>query len=188
MASGTPHSGSAATAAKRRLRSAFAVNSVITGSFGPPCIRPSRAACGGGHMRGIVRRWNALSERWAVVSSPRYAGAPPGKVRRRLLCSCQNVQRRCQPQAFPVWWSGQLPWPSWASRPMLTCCGMPAAISLLMTATTPGRSRPISVIAIFRIPLAILRWHRNGSRNSFAIEVASRHPSGVTAQYDPMRP
>jgi hypothetical protein len=67
MCIGVPRSAPAAMAARRRLRSAFAVNSVITGSFGPPCIRRNLAGCGGGRTHDIARRWSALSERWAVA-------------------------------------------------------------------------------------------------------------------------
>jgi hypothetical protein len=85
--------------------------------------------------------------------------------------SSRNV-RRSQRRAFRAWWSGQLLWPSWASRPMPACSVMPAAISSPTTATIRGRSRPISGIAIFRTRRATRRWRHSGSRNFFASDQA----------------
>jgi hypothetical protein len=98
------------------------------------------------------------------------SGGISGKAPPPLSCSSRSVERHYQRRAFPAWSSGQLRWPSWASRPMRTCCVMPAAISLPMMATIPGRSRPTLGIAIFRTPLAIQRRRRSGSRSSFAID------------------
>ena len=60
-ASGIRHSAPAVMVALPWPSGRSAASLVTTGSFGPPSTRRSLVACGGGHMRGVARRWSALS-------------------------------------------------------------------------------------------------------------------------------
>ena len=75
IAFGMPRNGRVALAARRWLSENYAASAATMGNCGQRSTRQSRAACGGGLTRGIVRRWRGLSESWAIDLNGRYLSA-----------------------------------------------------------------------------------------------------------------
>jgi hypothetical protein len=107
MASDMLHSAPVASAERRWPSGRFAASLEITGSFGPPTTRRSRAACGGGQMRATARRWSAKStkkrpyaaghQHMVVVGAPRPRGAGAGCVAPAGRHATTGIGRRRRP-------------------------------------------------------------------------------------------
>ena len=90
----------------------------------------------------------------------------PNASRRRPPRSCSPLRARDRsaPPVLPACSSAQASPPGWHSRPIPTCCGMPAASRWRTRGRIPGRCRPTWVTRISNTPCATPSCRRLGLR------------------------
>ena len=108
-------------------------------------------------------RWNLIDFTHAVLHVRRAKKGTPAthpivgtcascsgsRIPRRRSCSPASGDRRSPRQALPAWWSALVSRPSWAFRPILTCCATPVALRSPTRATIRERCRPTSGTGVF---------------------------------------
>jgi len=125
------------------------------------------------HGRVHVYRVKSGSEsaiRCLAASCGPCAGSNASRIRHRRLSSRRSALRRSRPRGFVRWSRGLALPPISVSRCIRTCCGTHAASSSPMTASIPGRCRPIWATATSSTRCATPSWRPPASRTSGRID------------------